>query len=302
MSIFNREAALWGSIYLAILLSVLTMMGAVTVLFIMLPVTILYVRQNANRFFIVYAIALAIAIAFAGGAGVAIAAVSVFFLIASGMMGRQYKAGASAGAVITVGTVTLIAETLLVFLGASLFGLNIPQMYKNSLRQFFDLFNTMAANTLDAELIRQTVETMANEIPYYIIVCSFLLVLFTHWLARAVLNRYGMNIKGLPPVQNWMLPKSFVWYYLIALGASLFVAPSAQSVWAVILLNLLPLLNLAFVVQGISFLFYFAAFKRWNRALPIVGIVIALFFSYPISMLGLADVALNIRKRMKNQI
>ena len=66
-----------------------------------------------------------------------------------------------------------------------------------------------------------------------------------------------------------------------------------------ILWNLIPLLTFAFAVQAISFLFYVVHVKNWNRALPLIGIALAFVMPGIVSLLGVFDVAFDLRRRLR---
>jgi uncharacterized protein YybS (DUF2232 family) len=100
-----------------------------------------------------------------------------------------------------------------------------------------------------------------------------------------------------------MLPKSFIWIYVIALVLEMFAKDTKSTVFTLVL-NLLPLLSTAFAIQAIAFLFFVAHAKGWNKVLPILGIVLLLVFPpafFLLSLLGVFDVAFPVRDRIKTK-
>jgi len=73
------------------------------------------------------------------------------------------------------------------------------------------------------------------------------------------------------------------------------IPQDAEGFAYVAILNLLPLLRFAFVVQTIGFFFFLADQKRWPRAIPLLIAVPVLLFP-PLSLIGVLDVAFPIRK------
>ncbi|MDF2960527.1 MAG: hypothetical protein K0S39_2262 [Paenibacillus sp.] len=295
----------WSLATVVLLLSVLLpVINMITFCLLMVPVLVQYVKLDTKRFLLYYGLSLAAvyiatSLVFTGLVGVVLVAISLFFLPPVIQMGNLYKKRAPARTVLTVGVVTLLIEMLLSILVAYMFGLNLiakmKQFMLESLGTLPDQLRSMLA--MDEDTL---VQLMSQMLPLYMIGFSLFLIAVTHWLARKLLNRTGESIPGFKPVREWMLPRSFVWYYVIALFMEFFVRDTS-SIFFTLLLNLLPLLTAAFAVQAIAFLFYVAHSKHWNRTLPIVGIIVLLIFPpayFMFSLLGVFDVAFPIRERM----
>ncbi|PZE19070.1 DUF2232 domain-containing protein [Paenibacillus xerothermodurans] len=295
----------WSVITVILLLSVITPLNIITMNLLMVPVLIQFVRYDVKRFLLVYGISLAAvyvltSMLMIGWVGLLLISVSLFLLPPVIQMGNLYRRRAAARTVVTVGTLTLLAEMLLSILVAYMFGFNLIA----KMRQFM----LESLNTLPDQLKgllamdpADVVRVISQMLPMMMIGFSIVLVVITHWISRRILNRGGADIPGFKPVHEWRLPRSFLWYYMIALLMELFVQDPDSGVYMV-LLNLLPLLTMAFAVQAIAFLFFVAHANRWNRLLPVTGIVLLVLF-FPLtyflfSLLGVFDVAFPIRERM----
>lgn len=295
----------WSVAYIVLLLTIfLPPLSLITAALLMVPVLVMYVKLDIKRFLAHYAICLAIvylitSLLLAGWLGALLVSISLFFLPPVIQMGNLYKKSAAARSVLTVGTVTLLGQLLLTLIVTQMFGLNPA----GKLKQFM----MDSVKTLPAELQSMMgvdpdtlVHMMVLMLPLYMIGFSLFYVVVSHVLARKALVRSGESIPAFKPIKDWMLSKSFVWFYLIALIMEMFVSDT-KSMSYTVLLNLLPLLTFLFSVQAISFLFYVAHVKHWNRTLPIVGILLLLFFppvSFLFSLLGVFDVAFPIRDRI----
>jgi uncharacterized protein YybS (DUF2232 family) len=297
----------WSIAYILILVSMFFLPGInlLTSALIMVPLLVMYTKLTTKRFAIQYAITLAIVyligslLTGAGWVGVLLLSVSLFFLPPVIQMGNLYKKRAAARAVITAGTVTLLCELLLSLVVSHLFGLNpvgtMKQYMLGSLSSLPEQVQALVPGDKDV-----LVQLMVQMLPVYMIGFSIFYAVLSHWLARKALLRSGESILGFKPIREWMLPKTFVWFYLISLVMEMFVT-DRHSVFFTLLLNLMPLLSFAFAIQGIAFLFFIAYAKGWNRALPITGIV--LFIIFPpmyliLSLLGVFDVAFQFRDRL----
>ncbi len=297
---FSRigKAGLWGIVFLFILLSFLTPLSFITISFIMVPIVVAYVNSNLKTFIFLFLILWVLLYVFGGKLGLLLIGLSLFYFPAAMLMGHLYRKQSKAKVVITAGMAALFAELLLILVGFSLAGVNIPLL----LSQFAQdsVYNTpLMQQLVPLELQEQYLLIMRQMIPLFMILFSAYYAVITHWISRKLLDRPERRIPKLEPIKDWMVPKSLVWYYLIALFLDFVMNRDAQSTLEMILINLVPLLMFVFAIQGISFLFFIADLKKWNKALPVVGIVLLPFFAQVISLLGIFDVAFQVRKRIR---
>ncbi|MCP3775198.1 YybS family protein [Paenibacillus sp. MZ04-78.2] len=296
----------WSIAYIFLLLSIfLPPLNLITAALLMVPVLIMYVKLGTRRFLVHYIVSLAVvyfvASLLAGWLGALLVSVSIFFLPPVIQMGNLYKKRAAARTVLTAGTLTLLGELLLTLVVCSMFGLNPIGSMKRLMMESMQTLPVQMQGMMriDMDIL---VQLMVQMLPLYMIGFSLFYVVISHWLARKVLVRSGESIPAFKPVKDWMLPKSFVWLYLLALILEMFVKDSKSMIFTV-LLNLLPLLMAAFAIQAIAFLFFVAHVKRWNKTLPIMGIFLLLvppaYFMF--SLLGVFDVAFPIRDRMASK-
>nr|WP_240762557.1 DUF2232 domain-containing protein [Paenibacillus thalictri] len=294
----------WNVLFIVLLLSMGTPFGLITTGFIMIPLLYMYVRTNIKLFAAHYAVALILVyiltgLVFPGWFGALLLAIALFFLPPVIQMGNLYKKKAPARSVMTVGAVTLLCELLLSLVISYGFGFNWVEKMKQFMRESLDTLPASLKGMIpmDADLV---VQLTAQMLPLYMIGFSLFYAVFTHWLARKALVRSGEMIPAFRPVREWMLPRSFVWYYLVALIMEYFVK-DPNSILFTILINLVPILSFAFALQGIALLFFIAYRKKWNKALPIIGIILFIVFPptyFLLSLLGLFDVAFPLRDRL----
>jgi uncharacterized protein YybS (DUF2232 family) len=98
------------------------------------------------------------------------------------------------------------------------------------------------------------------------------------------------------------LPISIIWLYLIVVIASFFnLDPDGMMFIGV--QNALMILEILLAIQGFSFIFFFSHYKKWSKAIPILSIIITLLFPiillYFVRILGIIDIGLNLRERLK---
>jgi uncharacterized protein YybS (DUF2232 family) len=149
-----------------------------------------------------------------------------------------------------------------------------------------------------------SIRNMVQMLPYFLILFSCYYAIVTYWISRKLLTGMGEQLPRLAPMKSWMLPRSLVWYYFIALLLDLVVTKSPDSAIATVLANLIPILMIAFSIQAIGFLFFMIEHRRWSKGWPIAGMVLMVIFppiQYILSFLGVFDVAFQLRKRISDK-
>lgn len=292
---------LWSFAYLLVLLSFITPVMVLTVSFTLVPMLYLYVKLGWKRFAIHALVIHLIVFLLVWKFAVIIFAVSAFFMIPTIVMGNLYRRGAGARTVVTAGIVTMIAELLLALLISTTMGFDLNETMKNSVHDTLDLMPESLRDQISNSMVDDLIDIAIQMIPLYMIGAAFYFVSIGHTLSRRLLNATGERILSMPPVREWRLPKSLVWYYLIAIVLELFVNLKSNSLLTSVMINMYPLLMVAFSIQAIGLMFYIAYVKRWNLALPIVSIVLLVFIPplmNLLSIVGVFDVAFPIRERL----
>lgn len=307
----NRQALLWSLILVVLLLLLSTPLVMVAMSLAMIPVVYLFVRLDTRKFVVYYVLSLlalyAVTAMFGSGTLGTVAVVfSLGLLIPAIVMGVLYKKKSSARSVITGGTVAFLAQLLVFLLLLTLFGVQVTDEIRQFMRSSLETVPAELRELIPATMIDQIIDVMVQMLPLYLIGISVYYSVITHWLARKALNRSGESIPGLRPAKEWMLPKSFVWYYLIALVLNLIFLEPDGSMIVMMLLNVMPILMAAFTVQAFAFFFFLADVKGWSKAVPVILVIVSAFLLLLLpgiiqlfTLLGLFDVAFPIRSRMK---
>ncbi len=290
------QQVLWTAVLAILLVSLVTPLSVLTFSFLMLPLTLLYIHLNTRRFIICLAAALIPSTLLVG---MTLPFIALLFLVPAIVMGRLYKKKADPKLVITAGMLTWIGELVLLYALMSLAGVHLHQtltlVVKESFNTMPDLWQV--GNTETTML--QVVDYMIRMIPFFMALFSAYVVAMNHTLTRLMTKKSGDPVPGFKPIRDWRVPKSFVWYYVLSMLFNMFLTGQSDSYWSTVLWNLVPMLTVVFAIQGISFLFYIAHIKRWSVALPVIGIVVAFFLPYVVSLLGVLDRGLNIRRTIQ---
>ncbi|QYR21726.1 YybS family protein [Paenibacillus sp. sptzw28] len=293
------KSILWSAAALLLLLSIaVPVLNALVAAVLMVPTVILYTTLPRRSFIlhilVVYAAAFAVM-------GPAVLIVGLFFLVPSIIMGHLYRKQVPARKVLTVTVVTLLAELLLELI---LFDLLLDFSLLREIRTLFmDTVNELSKQGLmpagwTAELTDTYIQTVIHSIPMAIITVSFLFAVITHAIVRPILWSSGISVPGLQQAKDWKLPRIFVFYYLIALLADMATPDTGDSFMTVMLLNLVPLMRIAFSIQAMGLFFFIAHERRWHKAVPLLLSAIVVIFP-PLSLIGVLDAGFPIRKAFK---
>lgn len=285
-----------------LLLTLVTPLSLLTINLIMVPVMILFTILDAKRFLLAYAISVAAVFALMGTYASYLLMLSIFFLPPAIVMGRFYKRQAPVQSTLTAGTVTLLAEFLAALLIGYVAGLKPIERLQDFLLESVDNLPQVVKATITEAQTHLAVQYFLQLIPLMLISASFYYVFITHGVGRYLLRKSGINVPGLPAAREWMLPKSFVWYFMIVSVTDFFIKIDTSSAMAMIIWNLLPLLTLAFAIQAVGFFFFLAHTKGWSKAVPILIVIVGIMF-YPLlvylfCVIGVVDVAFPLRKRI----
>ncbi|GAB6990975.1 DUF2232 domain-containing protein [Paenibacillus pini] len=294
----------WSIMYLLLLLSLKDMsLGIVTVLFLVLPATLLYSTLNL-KMFLLHIIPIWLLAFMNDRASILLA---VYFIIPSLVMGHCYKRKASALRTLVTGTLAILAEMLLILLIGTIFfqfdlSFYVEEIIRMTLAPLQDagtnnrLMSDMVMVWTNDDMINLSNMTM-RMIPFAMIICAFMMAVVTHSLARPILNTLGFSVPKLKPAREWMLPRSLIWYYFIGVIIEFFARGSHNYFLILIASNLVPLLHIFFMVQAIGFFFYLAHTRKWHPILPILMVVVILLIP-PMRIVGILDLAFPLRQMM----
>jgi len=273
-----------------------------TIWFSAVPAVLLYVKTNRAWFAGVTVVSLTLGSMLAGGLLFAFLGLALTSLIPAIALGEAYRRGWTARKSITAGIIAYLAVYLATISIATSMGVNLTSMVADSTREWLALLPETMGSLVTEETLYDFIRLTVMMIPFMLIATSTFLTALTHTIARRIANRTsGASIPQLPPIRDWRMPRSFVWYYLIALFAEMFVPVDPESFASTIVVNLVPVFTLAFVVQGLSFLFFLGHAKR-KMWIPWLGVVAVVLFNplfMPFSLLGVFDTAFPIRDRFR---
>jgi len=298
----RKQALIWGTALLLVQLSLLTPLLAITFWFAAIPAVVLYVKTNRYWFAGTAGVSLAACATLSGSFALGFLWIALTTLVPAIALGEAYRRRQTARKSVTAGIIAYLAMFLLSVLVATGLGVNLTTAIGAMIRDGLAAFPEPMRSALTDETLHEFILWTVRMIPFYFIATSALMAALTHTLARRLANRRGPAlVPSMPPIRDWKLPRTFVWYYLAALFVDLLVPADDTSFMTTVIVNIVPLFMFVFAVQGISFLFYIGYTKRkmWIPWIGVAAVVLVNPLFSAFSLLGVFDTAFPIRDRFR---
>ncbi len=179
------------------------------------------------------------------------------------------------------------------------------QLLRESIDQYIKIVTSLsqAPNEAVAQKLYAAIDLIEILTPTIFVITSFSIVFIIQSVSYPILKRFGIHVVVGERFRNFTLPKSMIYYFLIALLVNLIIQPESGSYIHLALSNILFILLLLIVVQGLSFIWYFSYQKSLSKAVPIL-VTIAMFLMplilYIVWILGIMDLGFDLRKKLNH--
>lgn len=280
-------------------------LGAVVNLFLSLPF-IMFAAKHNRQSSIVFMVA-ATLLSLIVGTFFAIPLTLAYGLtgIVMGDFVRNQKGRA---AVFLSGSITFLLNLVIQYaVAVAFFKMDFIQQSINIMRESVEQSMSMLEvlgqepNAVLLEQLNAGIDLLQSLIPSMFVMISLATVFLIQLVSFPIIKRFGVKIGEWKSFRELTLPKSLVYYFVFALLASLFIQSVNGGYFHLALTNILFVLQLLMVVQGISFIWYYSHLKGWSKALPIIITVMVFimpFLLYIVWILGIIDLGFDLRKRI----
>ncbi|HLU23654.1 MAG TPA: YybS family protein [Bacillaceae bacterium] len=225
------------------------------------------------------------------------------------MMGYGIRKKYSKEIIYVSSSFVFLASIIVLFIvSASFFELNFITELGAILRESVDQsLNTLTAlgqspPAIVEEQLEKMIEMIGLMTPFLFTAFAFITVIIIILITFPIIKRLGIDVPKFKPFRLLQFPKSILWYYLLILITTLFIKTEQGSYLNMVLLNGDLILQILLVLQGLAVIFYYAHYKKWNIAIPIVAVVLTVFiplFLPFVSLLGIIDIGFDLRWRLK---
>jgi len=242
---------------------------------------------------------------------------SLFFFLGFGVLGvglgylaRKMDSGVEImlyGILISLGS-----KLLLMILASKLTGVNPFSLDPGEMQQIVDrVFIFYEERGLGGQNLSEIKEQLYNSLrmmplifPALLSVASAVDCYLSYVVSRVVLKRAGSPaLPPLPSFSEWRFPRSIFWALLVSVLLSLMGARGeAWNIWLKIGTNIRLLVNMVFLLQGLSLAWWFLSLKKVHsliKASVTVLILFIPFMSQVALLLGIIDMWFDLRRRIR---
>ncbi|QDS36928.1 DUF2232 domain-containing protein [Brevibacillus brevis] len=290
-----ENALMLGIALVLLFLSTYTILGGLVSFLIPLPFILLAVNRTVPNM-----VWISLAFTFLGWiiTGPFAATLAFSSAVWGSVMGIFYaKKGAALPAIVAgAGVAFLSVVSMLAFMA---FGMNVD--FNAIMQEMAKLRPAM----MPKEQFDQLLELGKIVLPTSLIMFSFLSTAIIHGLASLIGRRLRRPIPALKPIREWSFPRSLIYYYFIAMISLLLFAESMQGTfWEIALMNLKVMLDVIFVLQGLSFCLFAAYLYGWKRLTPVLIVCLFIFppLSTILSLVGIFDLGIRLREKLETRV
>ena len=224
------------------------------------------------------------------------------------VMGYMTQKTQSRSAILIGGTLTFIVGLIIFYVVLVTF-ININfihelnTMLSQSMKQSETILKTFG-NEKQIKLIQEQNANLIKNIqqlaPGYLITVSLVYAFISQWICFPIAKRFGIKVPSWGKFRNLRLPKSLLWYYLVALGGFLLYHPQEGTYLYLVFINARFVLELFLLLQVLAFLFYIFHQRSLSKGLAVFVVILSFILPivhYIIMILGITDLGFDFRKQ-----
>jgi uncharacterized protein YybS (DUF2232 family) len=305
------DGVLFTVIFMLLMLGTFIPVLAIICMFLLpVPFVLYTARHNIKPAFLMYAAAILLTVLLA-------TLFSLPLTVTTGLggilLGYSVYKGLSAYETWARGTFGFIIGMLFTFIYSQvLLGVNwindLRQMMTDSVEMSLSILPSMGVPGEELEQLEQMmyaqVDYMVQLLPVWLVLTAALAALVSQWISYKIMNRLEDRNLYFPPFRELQLPASLIWIYLIAILLMLIDTDPAGT-FSIMVQNVVMLVGLFMIIQGFSFIFYYAHHKNWSKAIPVLSVVVTLLFPgifiILVRVLGVLDIGFKLRDRIEKK-
>lgn len=169
-------------------------------------------------------------------------------------------------------------------------------------RQTMESFGIVLSDE-EVSIVSEQMQGLFDLMPVIFTAVALLLAFLTQWIGYKLLNKMNGKSLEFPPFRTFRLPIAVIWIYFIAVLVTIFSGEEDGSFYLAAV-NVTNLAGLLVALHGLSFLFFYVHAKNRSKALPVIAILIVVFFPfmglYLMRILGIIDLGFSLRDRIKD--
>lgn len=206
------------------------------------------------------------------------------------------------------GTVVVIVTSVVALQICKLFfGVEVVKEFDIMINQFFEInksiINSINFSNIQGQRLEEMTKIMINLVkqlvPTFIIISAVALTVVNYMIACMIARKFKIKIKPMKDIMFFKLPKSFLLGVILMLIITNILSRLGTTSYEVVTSNLIVLIILCFLLQGLAVLKFFLVKKKANafiRFIVIIAIIIIPYLNLLAVSLGLGDYVLNLRR------
>lgn len=224
----------------------------------------------------------------------------IIVLAISAIIGNLLKKRASKERILYISTFVtslfiLIAMMILQAVQRIPYANELLAPYQNAVNQTIQIQNL---DTQAQEVLQASVEQLAIQMPGFIIIAVALFMFVSLLINFPILRRFKIATPVFRPLYFWQMKRSIFIIYALSLLVGIMTEPGTTT--NSISVNFQLVLGFLIVIQGLSFIHFFAMMKRMPEAVSVILVILGILF-YPLTrLIGLLDLGLNLKSMIKN--
>lgn len=216
---------------------------------------------------------------------------------------RKVAIGAVGFAILLV--VVVASYELVMGIGFTAF---LFQTLEASTKEVMTIYET--TNIMDANQLTTAKETMATNIqmmklalPGAFLMIPVMFAMIDVLACDFILKRIGYQVKAFKPLGQWEMPTSLKYFLMIFLFGDFIISIfQITAIPEIYTFTLMYIVNIIFFVMGLAFIFDFMDYKKVkNKGLKVIVVFLGLLIPAIISLLGVADTYIGIRKIFRRE-
>lgn len=305
------EGAMLAGIYIILMILSLFIPMLLMVAIFVLPVPfIMYVaKHNWQSGLIMFVVTMLISFFIQPAIAIPLTAIAG---ISGIMVGEAIRGRLSPYETWARGTIGFVIGFVLMLLYSQfVFQVNIIAEFETMMRESVqfssEIMEQVGINTgteENLELIDRSITQMMTLVPVGIAISAMFSAFLSQWISYRIISRIERKHLRFPPFRKLQFPLALIWIYFLGIIITLFMEDPNTN-FNMVINNVMTFTGLLLVLQGLSFLFYYAHYKQKSNVLPILVVVLTVIFPvlllYFVRILGIIDLGFNLRKRLSNE-
>lgn len=299
----NARKITYGAMMIAIFVIMLAisvyvpLLGAVTSLFIPLPILLYRLRYDRAASILVTITGIVLSLI----GGLVLFPVAILFGPVGLIIGDTIRSGKSKLYTFMATGLTILIITILTYVATVFFlGINVIEEGMKTLRTLQEKYLLLMEKYGDvpekfSEQMEQSMDLTLVAIPSAFMIASFSFAFIIVLLNLAISKRLGHAVPNFPPFRTMKIPLLTVWFYLLVLLLPLITTVEEGTTLYLIVINATFILRFLFILQGISFIHHYMYEMKLPKWVTVISTIIAILLSPITILLGILDIGMNIR-------